>query len=259
MPRGTQSGTYSFAGGLIGTIGEHVASPATTRVDASYAAGDVSATAPGGSGKYAQAGGLAGQVSRNSTVRVSYARGDVTASGGANAYEGGLVGYLWNSIEYSFSTGAVAHSNNDTGGLVGHARQGSSVTASYYNSETDGRSNRGSGTAKTTSELQTPTAYGTGSNDIYKDWNGDLDGRATALPTTPWHFGTANQYPALTYGVLTAASQRPVVSLSLANDAICESSFGYGIDANVTYACAAQLPDTRRGLRSPPARSGTGT
>ncbi len=213
VAQGTQSGTHTFAGGLFGAVGEHAQNAAATRVDASYAAGAVSATAPGGSGRHAQAGGLAGQASPNSTIRVSYARGSVTASAGSNAYEGGLVGFQRGNIEYSFATGKIAHSNNDTGGLVG-SRQTGSTTASYYNSETDGRTDQGQGTAKTTSELQTPTAYSTGTNDIYKDWNLDLDTTQTGTQD-PWDFGTANQYPALKYGGLTAAEQRPVISLTL--------------------------------------------
>ena len=220
VAQGTQSGTNTFAGGLFGAVGEDAQNAAATRVDASYAAGSVSATAPGGSGKFAQAGGLAGQASPNSTIRVSYARGSVTASGGANAYEGGLVGFQRGNIEYSFATGKIAHSNNNTGGLVGYKQTGATTTASYYNSETDGRSDRGEGTATTTSGLQAPTAYGTGANDIYKDWNIDLDNadndnNLTTGTDDPWDFGTASQYPALKYGVLAAASQRPVITLTL--------------------------------------------
>ena len=222
VAQGSQGGTYSFAGGLFGTVGEHVQNPATTRVDASYAAGSVSATAPGGSGRYSHAGGLAGQLSTNATIRVSYARGPVSAYGGANAYEGGLVAFQRGNIEHSFATGAVAHPNNTvSGGLVGNNQLGSTVTASYYNSDTDGRSNNGPGTAKTTSELQTPTAYGT---SIYKDWNVDLD--VLVGNDDPWDFGTANQYPALKYQSQTAASQRPVISLTLNPATIYESVGG---------------------------------
>ena len=223
VAQGTQSGTYTFAGGLFGAVGEHAQNAAAAEVNASYAAGSVSATAPGGSGRHAQAGGLAGQLSPNSTIRVSYARGSVTASSGSNAYEGGLVGYQRGNIEYSFATGAVAHSESFTGGLVG-SRQTGTTTASYYNSETDGRTDRGQGTAKTTSELQTPTAYGTGTS-IYKDWDLDLDS-VTPGTQDAWDFGTANQYPALKYGSLTAADQRPVISLTLNPSTIYESVGG---------------------------------
>ena len=60
---------------------------------------------------------------------------------------------------------------------------------------------------KTTTDLQTPTAYGTGA-DIYANWNIDVDdgldvgvddGTAAGDPgiDDPWDFGTDSQYPAL--------------------------------------------------------------
>ena len=68
------------------------------------------------------------------------------------------------------------------------------------------------GVGKTTSELQTPTAYGTGVS-IYAGWNLDVDnadgGNDTATGTdVPWDFGTSSQYPILKYGALQSVSQR---------------------------------------------------
>ena len=80
------------------------------------------------------------------------------------------------------------------------------VTASYWNSDTTTpvATNPG-GTGKTTAELQSPTAYGAGANDIYKDWNVDVDGDGVA--DDPGDFGTSSQYPALKYGGFVPAFQ----------------------------------------------------
>ena len=43
--------------------------------------------------------------------------------------------------------------------------------------------------------LKTPTAYGAPANNIYKDWNVDLDDNSTN--DDPWNFGTGAQYPVL--------------------------------------------------------------
>ena len=48
--------------------------------------------------------------------------------------------------------------------------------------------------AKTTAELQTPTAYGT-AMEIYANWNVDVDGDGDG--DDPWDFGTGSEYPAL--------------------------------------------------------------
>ena len=80
--------------------------------------------------------------------------------------------------------------------------------------------------AKTTSELQTPTEYGT-DPAIYSGWNIDVDngfargvddGSAAGDTTAddPWDFGTSSQYPVLkvdfdgdgTAGVAEFGSQR---------------------------------------------------
>ena len=62
-----------------------------------------------------------------------------------------------------------------------------------------------SGTGKSTSELQTPTAYGTGSS-IYASWNVNVDG--VTGNDDPWDFGTSSQYPILKYGGLNTVTQR---------------------------------------------------
>ncbi len=163
-------------------------------------------------------GGLAGSI-KNGEIRLSYSNAAVTAS---SNYTGGLVAYPNNSsIVAGYATGAVSGADyvgglagyiasssvvagyatgevtgtNDVGGLVGSAGLASTVTNSYWDTTTSGQANSpGGGTGKTTSELQTPTAYGSGS-DIYANWNVNVDKAAGA--DDPWDFGTSSQYPVL--------------------------------------------------------------
>ena len=68
---------------------------------------------------------------------------------------------------------------------------GGTTTASYWDTETSGRTTSAGGEGKTTSELQSPTGY----TGIYADWNVDLNGDGTG--DDPWDFGTSRQHPAL--------------------------------------------------------------
>ena len=185
------SGAGGHAGGLVGhSAGE-------SAVTGSYATGAVSAS---GSGSYA--GGLAGLLSTGGTgektVRASYATGAVSASG-TGSYVGGLTGQIQRdfSIVASYATGAVSASGGGTnlGGLVGNlSGRGASVTNSYWDTSTSGRTASAAGLGKTTSELQSPMGYA----GIYAGWNLNLDGLAGN--DDPWYFGVANQYPVLQYG-----------------------------------------------------------
>ena len=58
--------------------------------------------------------------------------------------------------------------------MAGTNEGSGTVTASYWDTTSSGKSTSPIGTGKTTSELQTPTAYGTGSS-IYAAWNLDID------------------------------------------------------------------------------------
>ena len=186
------SGAGGHAGGLVG----HSAGEST--VTGSYAVGAVSAS---GGGSYV--GGLAGRLSAGGTggktVRASYATGAVSASGNGS-YVGGLTGQIQRnfSIAASYAVGAVSASGGGTnrlGGLVGQIEGiGSSVTNSYWDTQTSGQTASAAGVGKTTSELQSPTGY----TGIYAGWNLNLDGQTG--DDDPWYFGAANQYPVLRYG-----------------------------------------------------------
>ena len=183
------SAAGGYAGGLVGF------SNAGADVTGSYATGAVSA-----SGSSSYVGGLAGNVSSAGTqVRTSYAIGAVSTSGD-NGNAGGLVGELEDSADIvaSYAAGAVSASGggaNRLGGLVARiSGAGSSVTNSYWDTQTSGQSASAAGVGKTTSELQSPTGY----TGIYAGWNLNLDGQTG--DDDPWYFGAANQYPVLRYG-----------------------------------------------------------
>ena len=99
------------------------------------------------------------------SIKASFASGNV--SGNGNSSEGWLAAKLMSAQASPPATpsakfpGPAPHVN----GLVGQATTGS-VTNSYYDSVTTGRSDTGSGEPKTTSELKTPTAYGTGDRHL---------------------------------------------------------------------------------------------
>ena len=169
---GSVTGESSSVGGLVGYSGG--------AITASYATGSVT-------GESSSVGGLAG-LSVGS-VTASYATGSVT---GESNNVGGLAGYSGGAIAASYAIGSVT-GNRYVGGLVGYSSWRSSVTDSYWNTQTTGQSRSGGGTGKTTRELQTPTA----ATGIYANWNAEW-----------WDFGTSRQYPVLKYLGMDVAAQR---------------------------------------------------
>ena len=204
----TDQGTQATAGGLVGRNKGTIA--------ASFATGSATADHRSQSlqGYRGIAGGLVGINS--APITASYARGNtaVKMASQPGSYSGrgrvgGLVGENKSSgtITASFSTGSMTWEGGvgtDRGGLVG--LNAGTVTNSYWDTDTSGRPSSAAGTGKTTTELQTPTAYGTGSS-IYASWNVNVDG--VTGNDDPWEFGTASQYPILEYGTyLPASAQR---------------------------------------------------
>ncbi len=200
----------SRAGGLVGAIGTGGA------ISASYA--DVTVRMTSNNGK---AGGLVG-YSYGGKISASHAMGDVIVVNSPGALVGGLVGEIsdntvrdpdvLSTIDASYARGAISgNSGTFTGrvlaGLVAGSTATARVTNSYWDTSvtSDASASAGGGTGQTTADLQGPTAYGTGSTDIYKDWNVDVDG--DGANDDPWHFGTASQYPTLKYGGFSPAAQ----------------------------------------------------
>ena len=110
------------------------------------------------------------------------------------------------TISACYATGNATGTGTNVGGLVGSNANGGIITNSYFDSSVSNRTDSDP-YDKTTTELQTPTAYGTGA-DIYANWNIDVDngldvgvedGTAIgdAAADDPWDFGTNMQYPAL--------------------------------------------------------------
>ena len=122
-------------------------------------------------------GGLVG--SNNSTITNSYATGTVSGDNDI----GGLVGSNNGTITNSYATGAVS-GDDDIGGLVGS--NNGTITNSYRDVDVSGIQTSAGGTSQTTVELQSPTAPGSASNEIYYNWSSD-----------DWDFGTSIQYPIL--------------------------------------------------------------
>ena len=129
-------------------------------------------------------GGLAG--SSSGEVTATYATGRVVGDFEA----GGLIGRNSGDVNVSYATGLVS-GRSTIGGLIGWNASGGTVTDSFWDSDTSGRTTGFSGQAKTTAELQLPTA----ASGIYSTWNVDLDG--DSMNDDPWNFGTSGQYPVL--------------------------------------------------------------
>ena len=182
-----------FAGALAGTsLGAIVSSSAD---------GEVSATG--------YAGVLAG-ANRGGRIQASHAAGEAAAYG----YVGGLVGLnSGGAVEASYSTArvlqrgapdnrATAQIGNDgaghTGGLIGKTLDNATVTDSYWDTQTSTQATSDGGTAKTTTELASPTGY----SGIYQDWNLDFDLDNT--DDDPWNFGTASDLPTLKHATVPA-------------------------------------------------------
>ena len=196
----------AWVGGLIGrnNTGKIHASYTTGRVKGGFHAGGLVGLNNGGiytsyaTGRVSGTsgiGGLVGRMGENGDITASYATGHVSG----NNHAGGLVGSLagGGTIRASYATGRVSRRVSSRGsafgGLVGENLAGTTFTASYWDTRTSGQMSSAGGTAKITTELQTPTDYTTGS--IYADWNVDPDG--DPMGNEPWHFGTSSQYPVL--------------------------------------------------------------
>ena len=131
----------TYVGGLIGRIGANTISNV-------FSTSDVTGTL--------YVGGLAG--SNSGTITNAYATGDVTG----RLFLGGLVGENQYIISNSYATGAVSGEESSTGrvgGLVGYKGPASSITNSFYDTETTGQSDSGKGTRLTTEEIQSLSTF----------------------------------------------------------------------------------------------------
>ena len=187
------SGVGSEAGAVSGTSGGLIRNV--------YATGSIDI------GSNNIAGGLVGW--HTGTIRASWA--DVAVTGSSRT--GGMVGYddYGGRVYASYSIGPVAQTTSQ--GLIGED-QGAveNVDTSYHDAETTGIGTAGTGRARSTSDLQSPTAYG--STGIYSAWDDqDIDGDGTN--DDAWDFGTSSQYPVLKAGGHSAAAQFALQSADL--------------------------------------------
>ena len=133
----------SYIGGLVGlNKGE---------ITGCYAAGAVT----GGS----SVGGLVGWNYKEwnyiGTINNCYATGSVSGSDRI----GGLVGWNYFSIITAcYATGAVTGSSS-VGGLVGYRHHPDSVTTSFWDIQTSGRTTSAGGTGKTTAQMKTRSTF----------------------------------------------------------------------------------------------------
>ena len=177
--------TYARVGGLVGINYEGT-------IANSYAMGSVA-----GNGWAVDAGGLVGK-NYGGSIANSYAMGSVSGSGWFTDV-GGLIGENYGgSITNSYATGSVAGNDQfaDIGGLVG--QNDGTFTNSYWDKTTSGRERSAGGEGKTTMELQSPTAPGSTSTEIYYRWDADI-----------WYFGTSEQYPLLKHRDGTIMPNQP--------------------------------------------------
>ena len=128
-------------GGLVGL------NDGSSTISNSYSTGSVSGSS--------YVGGLVGLNGSSSAISNSYSSGSVSGS----SYVGGLVGYNYSSssiISNSYSTGSVSGSSN-VGGLVG--LNSSTVTNSFWDTETSGQTTSAGGAGKTTAQMKTAATY----------------------------------------------------------------------------------------------------
>ena len=95
---------------------------------------------------------------------------------------------------------------------MGAVANSATVTSGHWDSSSTGTNQANSAggtgaTAKTTSELETPTDYGAAMADAFYNWNVNLDGVTGG--DDPWDFGTTSDYPVLSYGGISLAAQDP--------------------------------------------------
>ena len=190
----------------FGSAGSLVATNIKGTISACYATGNSTATE-----SFSDAAGLVGH--NNDIISTCYATGNSTATG-TRSNVGGLVGWHTSAsatMHACYATGNATTASGSAGGLAGTITVGqnavTSITDSYFDYETSGRQ-ASEQFARSTSDLQTPTDYGSAATDIYANWNIDTDnglsigvdnGQMPGDPGVddPWDFGVSSEYPAL--------------------------------------------------------------
>lgn len=135
----------SYAGGIVGSL---VSGTTDVVLDQVYSTGNISAGVN-------YVGGLVGYLANTTQVSNVYSIGKATGK----SYVGGLFGLLSSgSLTNSFSAGLVDGVSN-TGGLSGSGNVSATITDSYWDTDTSGRTYSYSGEGKTTLEMYTPATF----------------------------------------------------------------------------------------------------
>jgi len=267
-------GQFSRAGGLIGyatgSIGASSASGSVTGQVyvgglVGYNTGPISTSSATGtvSGALVAVGGLTGQSS--SSITDSYASGDVSASSGSDAV-GGLVGNMnasGESIQRSFSSGAVqvgsglgsdyigglvgdlqigtvsasyalgtvtAASSSRVGGLIGQAKSGTSVNDSFSTGTISGGSDVG-GLIGNAGSMTLEDSYSTGAVSGAGAQVGGLLGRESGATASDsyWDTQTSGQATSATPsgGGVTGVTTANMKTLSTFSDATWDIGDGW--------------------------------
>jgi len=154
-----------LAGGSVGSVSN------------SYCTGSVT----GGN----NAGGLVGW--NKGTINNSYSNSEVTGDWGV----GGLVGWHYAGIvSNSYSTGGVT-GDGPAGGLTGSNYASTSVSNSFWDTETSGQATSDGGTGKTTTEMKSITTF--------TDWDIIAVASGDTSPTYIWNIVNGQTYPFLSW------------------------------------------------------------
>jgi len=176
-------------------------------------------------------GGLAG--SNYNSISDSYATGTVIV-GDSGCWVGGLVGYnYYGSISNCYATGSVT-GDWYVGGLVGSNAGEGSVSSSFYDRETSGRSDTGKGTPKYTHEMQ--------SFDTFNNAGWDIGEKGSIYYKT-WYIDDGNDYPMLGWEADWWINTCPVSN----NEKPVNTSTNVAIDIREwsVYICDADGHNTR--------------
>ncbi len=199
----TDASGDSYYGGLIGY--------AIADVSHSHATGNITASgsslggligeaqncnvkwcfATGNTSGVGNVGGLIGFYDNNAatqsySVTNCYAKGNSTGTG---SDVGGLVGEAQLDVSKSYSTGTSTAASN-SGGLIGNLN-GGTVTASFWDKQTSGKTTSGGGTGKTTIEMKSPCTY--------ENAGWDFAGEIANGTSNPWTMNATDNagYPTL--------------------------------------------------------------
>lgn len=152
-PAGTRRATIEDSCATGDVVGDPNSSDVGGLVGANLAGDIVGCYATGAVGGGDGVGGLVADNRSGSTITNSYARGDVVGRSAVS----GLVGGNSGSVSTCYATGKVT-GDEYLGGLVGWDLAGE-VNASFWDTETSGQADDGSGMGKTTAEVQTASTF----------------------------------------------------------------------------------------------------